>query len=50
MIKIIIPGDPIAQARMRIYKRGPKVMAYDPQGAIKLGYKNLVRDQVDEAL
>ena len=48
MIKIILPGDPIPQGRMRLFKRGNKVMIYDPQTAFKKDLKRQVMDQMEE--
>lgn len=47
MIKLILPGEPIAQARVRVFKRGNKVMTFDPQSALKKELKDKVRDQLE---
>ena len=49
MLKIVLKGDPIAQARMRVFKRGNKIMCYDPQGAIKKTLRDHVAEQVEES-
>lgn len=48
MIKLIIPGDPTPQARVRIFMRGHKVHTYDPQGAFKNELRRVVTDQLDD--
>ncbi len=48
MIRICLPGDPTAQARLRMFRRGNKSMVYDPQTAYKNSLKHLVRDQLQE--
>ncbi len=47
MFTIVIPGDPTAQARPRLFKRGRKTMVYDPQGAFKSSLKRIVREQLE---
>ena len=47
MIKLILPGEPTAQARIRIFKRGNRVMTYDPQTAYKKDLKIQVLDQLE---
>lgn len=39
MIKLILPGEPIAQARVRVFRRGNRVMTFDPQTALKRDLK-----------
>ncbi len=46
-IKLTIPGDPVAQARPRMFKRGCKTMVYDPQGAFKASLRRTVREQLE---
>jgi hypothetical protein len=46
MIKLVLPGDPVPQARVRLFKRGNKVMTYDPQGALKRDLKVKIQDQL----
>ena len=48
MLKLVLKGDPVPQARVRIFKRGHKVMTYDPQGAFKKFLKDQVKDQLEE--
>lgn len=50
MIKLTLPGDPTPQARVRLFKRGNKVMTYDPQSALKKGLKDIAREQFEESL
>jgi len=47
MIKLILRGDPIAQARIRVFKRGNRVMTFDPQTVLKRELKLQVLDQVE---
>lgn len=47
-MKITLKGDPTAQARVRVFKRGNRVMTFDPQTAFKKNLKYLVQDQVDD--
>lgn len=47
MFKLVIPGDPTAQARHRLFKRGRKTMVYDPMGAYKVHVKRIVREQLE---
>lgn len=47
MLEIVLLGEPVAQARMRLFKRGHRVMVYDPQSALKRDLKRQVEDQVD---
>lgn len=47
MIKLVLPGEPTAQARVRIFKRGNRVMTYDPQSALKRDLKIQVLDQLE---
>ena len=47
MIKLILPGDPVAQARIRVFKRGPRVMTFDPQTVLKRELKLHVLDQIE---
>lgn len=49
MLKIVLKGDPIAQARVRVFRRGNRVMTYDPQGALKKTLRDLVTEQVEES-
>jgi hypothetical protein len=49
MLKLILHGDPVAQARVRVFKRGNRVMTFDPQTAIKKTFKDSVKDQVEDA-
>ena len=48
MIKLILPGEPTAQARIRIFMRGGRMMTFDPQTALKRDLKVHVQDQIDE--
>ncbi len=48
MIKLELPGDPVSQARVRVFKRGHRVMTYDPQSALKKSLKDQIRDQLEE--
>jgi len=48
MIKIILPGEPTAQARIRVFKRGNRVMTFDPQTALKKDLKVQVYDQIEQ--
>ena len=50
MLTLTLKGDPVPQARVRIFKRGHKVMTYDPQGAFKKELKDQIRDQFEESL
>lgn len=47
MLKLVLHGNPTPQARLRFFKRGRKVMMYDPQGSLKYHLKHLVTEQVD---
>jgi len=49
MLKISLRGDPVSQARVRIFKRGNRVMTYDPQAALKKSLKDEVREQLEES-
>jgi len=44
-LKIVLQGDPVPQARTRVFKRGRKIMHYDPQGALKNELKLEVEEQ-----
>mgnify|MGYP007027866067 CR=1 FL=1 len=48
MIKLVLRGDPTAQARMRHFMRGGKTMTYDPQSALKKELKDQVREQIEK--
>ncbi len=48
MIKLIIPGEPISQARPRMWTRGKRTMVYDPQSALKRDLRVLVGDQLND--
>jgi Holliday junction resolvase RusA-like endonuclease len=48
MIKLILRGEPTAQARVRVFKRGNRVMTFDPQVALKRDLKIQVKEQLDE--
>lgn len=48
MIKIILPGEPVAQARIRVFKRGNRVMTFDPQTVLKKDLKVQVYDQIEQ--
>jgi hypothetical protein len=48
MIKLILPGDPVAQARIRVFKRGNRVMTFDPQTALKRDLKIKVADDLQK--
>lgn len=41
-------GEPVPQARVRIFKRGNKVMTFDPQTAVKRDMKYELRQQLPE--
>lgn len=47
MIKLILPGDPVAQARIRVFKRGNRVMTFDPQTVLKRDLKVQVLEQIE---
>lgn len=47
MIKFTLLGDPVAQARVRVFKRGNRVMTFDPQTALKRDLKLQVLDQLE---
>lgn len=47
MIKLILPGDPVAQARIRVFKRGNRVMTFDPQTVLKRELKLQVLEQIE---
>lgn len=44
-LKIVLQGDPVAQARLRVFTRGKKTMRYDPQGSLKHTLKSEVQQQ-----
>lgn len=48
MIRIVFPGDPVAQARCRYFKRGNRICVFDPQTLYKKKLKALAQDQVYE--
>ena len=48
MIKLRIPGEPVAQARPRATGRGGKARVYEPEGRSKK-YKNKIRATILEA-
>lgn len=48
MIKLVLLGEPVAQARVRVFKRGNKVMTFDPQTALKRDLKLEVMEQLRE--
>lgn len=45
---IEIPGNPIPQARMRLFKRGKRNLCYDPQGREKALIKTYLKDLMKE--
>lgn len=47
-MRIIFPGDPVAQQRCRIFKRGNRVCSFDPQTLYKKTLKGKAQDQVDD--
>lgn len=47
MLKITLLGDPVAQARVRVFKRGTKVMTFDPQVVLKRDLKIQVKEQIE---
>lgn len=47
MIKLTLRGKPTPQARVRIFKRGRRVMTFDPQAALKRELKLEVIDQLE---
>lgn len=47
-MKIVINGNPIAQARMRLFSRGGKSACFDPQGRDKALIKRDIRQFIDE--
>lgn len=47
-IRIAFQGDPVAQQRCRIFKRGNRVCSFDPQVMCKKSLKQLAEDQVHE--
>jgi len=46
MLKLILPGEPTAQARMRFFRRGNKTMCFDPQTALKRELRLLLQEQM----
>lgn len=46
MIKLVLRGDPVPQARIRVFRRGNRIMTYDPQSALKRDLKIEVADQL----
>jgi hypothetical protein len=46
MIKLTLLGEPTAQARIRVFKRGNRVMTFDPQTALKRDLKIQIAEQV----
>lgn len=49
MIKLTLLGNPVSQARVRVFRRGNRVMTYDPQSALKRDLKIQVLDQLENA-
>lgn len=49
MLRIVLKGDPTAQARMRMFRRGNKTMVFDPQGSLKRDLKIQILDQIGES-
>jgi hypothetical protein len=47
MIKLTLLGDPVAQARIRVFKRGNRVMTFDPQTVLKRELKLQVLEQIE---
>jgi len=45
-ITIIFQGEPVAQQRCRIFKRGNRVCSFDPQTMYKKGLKQQAEDQI----
>lgn len=48
MIRILFTGDPVAQQRCRIFKRGNRVCSFDPQTLYKKTLKGMAQDQLDD--
>ena len=48
MTRVVLYGDPVAQARVRVFTRGNKVMSFDPQSSLKRELKILVREQLKD--
>jgi len=46
MARVVFYGDPVSQARCRIFKRGNKVMSFDPQASLKRELKIEAREQL----
>lgn len=47
MIKLTLLGEPVAQARVRVFKRGNRVMTFDPQTVLKRDLKLQVIEQIE---
>lgn len=48
MLKLVLNGDPVSQARMRMFRRGNKTLVYDPQGALKKHFKDEIIEQMED--
>lgn len=48
MIKLIFEGEPVPQARPRMFTRGNKNLVYDPQTQTKKLFKASAQDQMDD--
>ena len=48
MISIDLFGEPVAQKRARIFKKGNKTIGWDPDAKLKEGYKWQVKSQYRE--
>lgn len=48
MLKIVLRGEPTAQQRMRLFKRGNRMCIFDPQGLFKKNLKQLVEFQIED--
>ncbi len=46
---IVIPGEPIPKARARIFKKGKKSIAYDPQSDLKEYVRNKIKYELKMA-
>lgn len=46
-MKLVLRGDPVPQARVRVFRRGNRIMTYDPQSALKRELKIQVKEQLE---
>ena len=47
MIRLELAGEPIPQARPRMFRKGHRTMVFDPQAAYKKQQRYLIQDQID---